>query len=168
MRFPARALAAAVLLAASLGLAACASDDTRQGAAAAAAPAAGFGHAADTSYGTIVSVRPVAVQGQTSGAGALGGAAVGAAAGSFVGGSDVRGNILGAIGGAIIGGVAGNAAEARIGQTRTVEIIIREDAGGTISVVQPNEQNFQPGERVVITNGATTRLARGAPPAPGT
>jgi outer membrane lipoprotein SlyB len=126
-----------------------------------------IGRTANVSFGTIISMRPVTVQSQSSGIGALGGAAAGGAAGSFIGGSDVKGNILGAIGGAIIGGVVGNAVENQSGTGQAVEFIIHEDfAPAPISVVQTNELNFQPGERVVITRGARTRLARGAPPPP--
>ena len=44
----------------------------------------------------------------------------------------------------------------------SVEFIIREDSGQTISVVQSNEENFRPGERVVLTRGSRTRLGRAA------
>ena len=40
--------------------------------------------------------------------------------------------------------------------------LIREDSGQTISVVQTNEEGFQAGERVVLTRGARTRIARAA------
>ena len=137
MRFPARAAAAAALLAALLGVAACAprtTDATHSGAE--------IGRPANVSFGTIVSMRPVVMQAENTGAG-----------------NDVRGSILGALGG---GGVA----DSQAGQGQAVEFIIREDTAPTpLSVVQTNTLGLQPGERVVITRGARTFLARGAPPA---
>ncbi|MCC6720083.1 MAG: glycine zipper 2TM domain-containing protein [Acetobacteraceae bacterium] len=118
-----------------------------------------MGRTAQVSYGVIVSMRPVTIQGGRSGVGTLGGAAAGGVAGSFIGG-DPRSNVLGAIGGAIIGGLAGSAVEGSASTGQAMEFIIREDSGQTISVVQTNEEGFQPNERVVLTRGARTRIAR--------
>jgi outer membrane lipoprotein SlyB len=64
----------------------------------------------------------------------------------------VEASILGMIG----GGPAANAAA-----LSSVEFIVREDDGGTISVVQANAQNLLAGERVVIARGARTSVVRG-------
>ena len=119
-----------------------------------------IGRTASIQYGQILSMRPVTVQSPNSGVGTLGGAAVGGVAGSFIGGNNVRGNILGAVGGAIVGGIAGTLIENQSSTGTAIEFIIREDDGQTISVVQSNELGFQPGERVVLTRGARTRIAR--------
>lgn len=125
---------------------------------------ADLGRTARISYGTIVSMRGVTVQGQPSGLGTLGGAAAGGAAGSFIGGPDIRGNIIGAIGGALIGGLVGSVTEGALSQADAVEFIIQEDnVPAPISVVQANEDGFHPGERVVLSRGARTRLAHAAP-----
>ncbi len=42
----------------------------------------------------------------------------------------------------------------------STEFIVREDSGGTISVVQVNQENFRPGDRVGLTRGARTSLVR--------
>ena len=105
----------------------------------------------------------VLVQNQQSGVGTLGGAAVGATAGSFLGRNNVRANIIGAVGGAIVGGIVGSVVENGVSTGNAVEFIIREDDGQTISVVQTNEEQFSPGERVVLTRGARTRIARASP-----
>lgn len=120
---------------------------------------ADIGRSAQVSYGVIVSMRPVTVQGRGSGVGGFGGAAAGGVAGSFIGG-DPRMNILGAIGGAILGGLVGSAVEQSATTGEAIEFIIREDSGQTVSVVQSNEERFQPGERVVLTRGARTRIGR--------
>jgi outer membrane lipoprotein SlyB len=41
-----------------------------------------------------------------------------------------------------------------------MELIIRDDGGRTISVVQTDADGFKPGERVALTGGARTRIAR--------
>jgi outer membrane lipoprotein SlyB len=112
--------------------------------------------AANVSTGTIVSMRDVAVQGQGN-TGAFVGAAAGGVGGSFIGG-DWRSNLLAGLGGAVIGGIAGNAAErAATGGTAT-EFIIEVAGGGTIAVVQTNEEGFRVGDRVTILQGDRTRL----------
>lgn len=140
------------------GLAGCAPANTNT-----TYTAADIGRTAHISYGVIVSMREVRVQGQQTGIGTMGGAAAGAVAGSYIGGRDPRANVLGAIGGAIVGGIAGTAVENAANSGVAVEFIIREDNGQTISVVQTNEDQFRPGERVVLTRGARTRIARAAP-----
>ena len=145
---------AAGALALVLGLGACAPRNTNT-----TYSDADIGRTAQVSYGVIVSMRPVTLQGRNSGIGTLGGAAAGATAGSFIGG-DPRTQILGAIGGAILGGLTGRAVEGSASTGQAVEFIIREDSGQTVSVVQTNEEGFQPNERVVLTRGARTRIGR--------
>ncbi len=158
MRFlSVRPFAAVIALSMVIGLAACAPANTNS-----TYSTADIGRTANISYGVIVSMRTVQVQNQGTGVGTLGGAAAGAAAGSFIGG-DPRSNIIGAIGGAIVGGIAGTAIEKGVSGGTAVEFIIREDSGQTISVVQTNEDQFRPGERVVLTRGARTRIGRAAP-----
>lgn len=45
-------------------------------------------------------------------------------------------------------------------ERRAFEFIIRTDDGRTLSVVQSNDANFRTGDRVALTAGARTRLAR--------
>ena len=149
-----RPMVAAACLVALLGLSACAGPRNTN----TTYSPSDIGRSAQVSYGVIVSMRPVTIQGQ-SGVGTLGGAAAGGVAGSFIGG-DPRVNTLGAIGGAILGGLAGTAVERSVNTGEAMEFIIREDDGQTVSVVQTNEERFQAGERVVLTRGARTRIGR--------
>jgi outer membrane lipoprotein SlyB len=151
---PTTALAAALVLAG--GLAACAPQNTGS-----TYTAAGMGRAASVSYGTVIGMRQVNVQGSQGGIGALGGAAAGGVAGSFIGG-DTRSNILAGLGGALIGGLAGGAAERGLSSGVATEFTVREDGGGDIAVVQTNEQALQVGDRVVVARGERTRLSRAA------
>ncbi len=100
-----------------------------------AASPAEIAPAAQVSYGTIVSVRPV----------------IASAAGPGPGGADPRANILVAVG---VGGQGLNTG-------KEVEFIIQEDgAVQPISVVQTNDGSLAPGQRVVLTRGTRTRIAR--------
>lgn len=155
MPAPSRPMIAGACLAALLALGACAGPRNTN----TTYTPADIGRSAQVSYGVIVSMRPVTIQGHGGGVGTLGGAAAGGVAGSFIGG-DPRTNILGAIGGAIVGGLAGTAMERSATTGEAMEFIIREDSGQTVSVVQSNEERFQPGERVVLTRGARTRIGR--------
>ncbi|HUZ64347.1 MAG TPA: glycine zipper 2TM domain-containing protein [Acetobacteraceae bacterium] len=137
-----------------LGIAGCApayTNSTYSGAA--------IGRTADVTYGTILSMRNVAVNNGGGGIGTLAGAAAGGVAGSFIGG-DPRSNILGALGGALLGGVVGNVVGNQVSTGIATEFIIRQDDGQTISVVQTNENQFVPGDRVAIIRGDRTRIAR--------
>ena len=146
-------VAPVLALTAVLGMAACAPVNTNT-----TYSGADIGRTAQVSYGVIVSMRGVMVQNSGGGGiGTLAGAAAGGVAGSFIGGG-ARANVLGAIGGAVLGGVVGTAIEGGVSQSQAVEFIIREDSGQTISVVQTNEEDFRPGERVILTRGARTRI----------
>jgi outer membrane lipoprotein SlyB len=41
-----------------------------------------------------------------------------------------------------------------------IEFIVREDSGSAISVVQVNQENFRPGDRVGLARGARTGIVR--------
>ncbi|MBC7634445.1 MAG: hypothetical protein H7251_02460 [Acetobacteraceae bacterium] len=142
-------------LAAVLGMSACApvyTNSTYSG--------AHIGRPVQVSYGVIVAMRSVMVQNNSGpGVGTLAGVAAGGIAGSFIGGG-ARSNLLGAIGGAVLGGVVGNAIEGGVSQGEAVEFIIREESGQTISVVQTNEEDLRPGDQVIMTRGARTRIGR--------
>jgi outer membrane lipoprotein SlyB len=73
--------------------------------------------------GTIVSIRPVTVEGKQSGAGAAAGGVVGAVAGSSVGGrrESVAIGVLGAVAGAVVG----NAVERQATREDALEIIVQ-------------------------------------------
>lgn len=81
------------------------------------------------SFGTIVSIRPAVVR--------------------STGGAD----LLGAVGG------VGQAAMQRFAREREQEFIVHEDgAVAPISVVQGNEMQLRPGDRVGLTRDGRTRL----------
>ena len=118
-----------------------------------------LGNTSSVENGTIVSSREVNVAGSNTGVGTVVGAGAGAVAGSALG-QKTRTNILGAIGGAVLGGVIGHGVEDIATRGKATEFVVQRADGSTFAVVQTNEDNLQPGERVLIVSGDKTRLAR--------
>ena len=113
---------------------------------------AAMGSAAQVSFGTIVSARPVQVQGSAGGLGGVGGAVAGGLVGSTIGG-DWRAQMLAGVGGALVGGAVGAAAERNLSSGTAVAFVVQEDRGGAFEVVQTNEDSLAIGERVMISRG---------------
>lgn len=104
------------------------------------------------SYGTIVSTRPVKIQGEDNAIlGTIGGAVVGGLLGSTIGGG--TGSDIAAAGGAIAGAAAGKAAGDKLNQVDGVELEIKKENGEAIVVVQKASPTFVPGARVRMTQG---------------
>jgi outer membrane lipoprotein SlyB len=112
---------------------------------------------------TVLSIRPVTLQGRDTGVGTVSGAVIGGIAGSNVGGPRT-GGIVG-IAGAIVGGLVGNAVERDATQRQAVEILVQLKNGERRSVVQGvGSDAFAVGDPVImVTTGARTRVMR-APP----
>jgi outer membrane lipoprotein SlyB len=122
---------------------------------------------------TILSIRPVTIDGSQSGGGAAAGAVVGGVAGSNVGGP--RGSAIVGVLGAIAGGVVGNAAERAATKEDAVEILVQMKGGERRSIVQgKGEEVLVAGDPVIITTtGGKVRVTKAptiavpaAPPAP--
>ena len=109
---------------------------------------------------TVLSVRPVTVEGNQSGIGATAGGVAGAVAGSSVGGRR-EGQVVGVIG-AVVGAVVGNAIERNATREEAIEILLQMRNGERRSVVQAKgEENFAAGEAVILTTtGGKTRVTR--------
>ncbi|WP_049102333.1 glycine zipper 2TM domain-containing protein [Klebsiella oxytoca] len=112
-------------------------------------------------YGTLVSVRPVTIQGGDGNntAGTIGGAVVGGFLGNTVGGGSGRN--LATAAGAVGGTAAGSAIQNAMNRSEGVELEIRRDDGVNIVVVQAQgSTQFQTGQRVaLVTNGSTTTVS---------
>lgn len=108
-------------------------------------------------FGTIESVRQVAIQKNDSGVGTLAGAGLGGVAGSAVGAG--RGSIVGAIVGAVAGGVAGNVLENQADRRPGYELTVRLDDGEMRAIVQEADEPFNPGDRVrILSRGGISRV----------
>ena len=112
---------------------------------------------------TVLSIRPVTLQGRDSGVGTVGGAVIGGIAGSNVGGPRT-GGIVGIVG-AIAGGLIGNAVERDATQQQGLEILLQLKNGDRRQVVQGvGTDTFAAGDPVIlVTTGGRTRVMR-APP----
>jgi outer membrane lipoprotein SlyB len=113
---------------------------------------------------TILSIRPVTVDGSQSGAGAVTGGVIGAVAGSSVGGRR-EGQIVGVLG-AVAGAMIGNAVERNATREEAVEILLQLRNGERRSVVQAKAgETLLPGDAVVVvTTGGKTRVTRAPAP----
>lgn len=109
----------------------------------------------NVTYGTIVNVRPVQIQGgdDSNVIGALGGAVLGGFLGNTVGGG--TGRSLATAAGVVAGGVAGQGVQGAMNKSQGVELEIRKDDGSSIMVVQKQgNSRFAAGQRVALaTNG---------------
>ena len=117
---------------------------------------------------TVLSIRPVTLQGTNSGVGTVGGAVIGGIAGSNVGGPRT-GGIVGIVG-AIAGGLIGNAVERDATQQQAVEILVQLKNGDRRAVIQGvGSETFAAGDPVImITTGGRTRVMRAPPVTTGT
>lgn len=116
------------------------------------------GQAQSVRNGRITSIRNVRIEGGTTAGTILGGVA-GGVLGNQVGGG--AGRTLATVGGAGLGAVAGSHAQKNMGSTQGIQIEVKLDGGGTVSVTQqvnPNEP-FAVGDRVrVLFGGSRTRV----------
>lgn len=142
-----RALAVSLI---GLSLAGCVNNDTLSGDVYSASEAK---QVQNVTYGTIVNVRPVQIQGgdDNNVIGAIGGAVLGGFLGNTVGGG--TGRSLATAAGAVAGGVAGQSVQGSLNKTQGVELEIRKDDGNTIMVVQKQgNTRFSAGQRVVLAS----------------
>jgi len=109
---------------------------------------------------TVLSVRPVTVDGSQSGVGGLTGAAVGGIAGSSRS-SGAEQAVIGVVG-AVAGAVIGNAIERSATREDAVEILLQMRNGERRAIIQATAgETFHPGDAVIlITTGGKTRVTR--------
>ncbi|MDP4301052.1 glycine zipper 2TM domain-containing protein [Leptothrix discophora] len=114
----------------------------------------------------VLNVRPVVVEGQQSGTGAVAGGVVGGIAGGTVGGR--RESAAVAIIGAAAGAVIGNTVERFGTREDAVEILIQLTNGDRRAIVQAKgTENIAAGDAVILINtGGKTRVIK-APPVQG-
>jgi outer membrane lipoprotein SlyB len=116
------------------------------------------GQAQSVQQGRITSIRYVKIEGGTTAGAILGGVAGGVLGNQIGSGS---GKTLATVGGAGLGAVAGSHAQQSMGSRQGLEIQVRIDGGGSLSVTQeanPRE-SFSVGDRVrVLGNGSRARI----------
>lgn len=109
---------------------------------------------------TILTIRPVVVDGTQTGAGAMTGGVVGGIAGSSVGGSR-EGAVVGVLG-AVAGAVIGNAVERGATREEAYEILVQLRNGERRSIIQAKgTEPLNPGDAVILVSSAgKTRVMR--------
>jgi len=112
---------------------------------------------------TVLSVRPVTVDGTQSGVGATAGGVVGGIAGASRGNS--RESVVLGVFGAVVGGVVGNAIERNTTREDALEILVQLKNGERRAIVQAKgDENLQSGDAVIlVTTGGKVRIMK-APP----
>jgi outer membrane lipoprotein SlyB len=115
---------------------------------------------------TVLSVRPVVVDGTQSGIGSAAGAVAGGVAGSSVGGR--REAVVVGVLGAVVGGVIGNAVERAGTREEAYEILVQLKSGERRSIVQAKgEEALSPGDPVIlVTTGGKVRVTKAPTAAP--
>lgn len=109
-----------------------------------------------TVSGSVISVRPVSIDG-TRGGGAAAGGAIGGVAGSTIGGSS-EAAVIGAIGGLLVGAIAGAAGERAASNTTGLEYVVQTENGNLMTVVQGPEPVFEVGRSVLVLYGSPSRV----------
>lgn len=112
---------------------------------------------------TVLSVRPVTVDGSQSGVGAATGGVLGGLAGSSHSGGREQ-VALGVIG-AVAGAVVGNVVERTATREEAIELLLQMKSGERRAIVQAKAgETFNPGDPVIlVTTGGKTRVTK-APP----
>ncbi|MFU8768341.1 MAG: glycine zipper 2TM domain-containing protein [Desulfotignum sp.] len=110
--------------------------------------------------GTVTSVKHVTIEGTKTPVGTAAGGVAGGVLGSTVGSGS--GRTVATVVGALAGAAAGTAAEEGLTRRPGLEIVVNQDNGTTIVVVQEADVELMPGDRVrIITAGdGTTRVSR--------
>lgn len=115
----------------------------------------------------VLSTRAVVVDGSQSGVGATAGSVVGGIAGSSVGGR--RESVAIGVIGAVVGGVIGNVTERMATREEALEILVQLKNGDRRSVVQAKgNEEFAPGEKVILVNNSGKVRVIKAPATPAT
>jgi len=117
--------------------------------------------AAQVQDGTVISIRPVTVDGSQSGMGAAAGGIVGAAVGT--GGSTIQREKIGlGVLAGVAGALAGNAIERMATKEEAFEIIVQLRNGDRRAIVQAkgNETLLAGDSVVIVTSGGKVRVSR--------
>lgn len=108
--------------------------------------------AQQVSSATVVSIRPVTVQGDPSGVGKYTGAGIGAVGAMGLATGSTYGQVVASIAGAVFGGAIGNAYDQYLATSQAYEITMQSSKSSALfSIVQPDLDNIQMGDQVYLT-----------------
>lgn len=109
--------------------------------------------------GVVESVRTVRLEGTKTPIGTVAGGAIGGIAGGSIG-NGRRTSAITSVIGALIGGIIGAFTEEAFTREDGVEITVKLDGGGLIAIVQEDDEQFKPGEKVrIVENSDTSRVS---------
>lgn len=111
--------------------------------------------------GEVVSVKSVTIEsGKQPVAGSVIGGVAGGVLGSTIGSGS--GKKVATVAGALAGAAGGAAAEKQMGTKPGLEIVVKQDNGQTLVVVQEADVSLAPGDRVRVLTGpdGTTRVSK--------
>jgi len=109
-----------------------------------------------TSFGTVVNIEPITIQGENTGSGEAIGAVAGGLGGAAFG--DGTGQLMAAIGGALAGAIAGAVTEQAISNTTGFDITVTLENGETITAAQyfdEKDEFINVGDRVMVQRQGT-------------
>lgn len=107
-------------------------------------------------FATVIRVKPVNINGQNTGAGAVAGATAGGVTGYQFGGGN--GQVATTVAGAFLGGVAGHLAEQEMANKKGFAYTVVTEEKKTKEITQyQNDEDvvFKPGDRVMIETSGT-------------
>ncbi len=109
---------------------------------------------------TVLSIRPVVVDGSQSGVGGVSGGLIGGIAGSSVGGH--RESAIVGVLGAVAGAVIGNAIERNATREEAIEVLVQLRNGERRAIVQAvgNERLLVGDPVIIVTTGGKARVTR--------
>ena len=109
---------------------------------------------------TVLSIRPVVVDGSQSGVGGLSGGVIGGIAGSSVGGH--RESAIVGVLGAVAGAVIGNAVERNATREEAIEVLVQLRNGERRAIVQAvgSERLYVGDPVIIVTTGGKARVTR--------
>lgn len=121
--------------------------------------ASSVGQVSQVEQGEVINIQQVNVKGSDNIGAQVGGLA-GGLGGALAGSGNMLTSIAGSIGGSIVGGLAGGVTERAITSSKAYQFTIKLNNGNTIAVLQQDDNNIQPGDKVTIyMSGNNTRIA---------
>lgn len=110
------------------------------------------GQMQNVEFATVLAVRNIIIEQNSTEAGKTAGGVIGAVAGSEVGKG--RGRIVGGVVGAVAGSAIGSVVDRNVQARPGIELTLKMDSGRTVAIVQLAGEVFAPGEKVKVLTTA--------------
>lgn len=111
----------------------------------------------EVQFGTVVAVRPVSIQQNSSETGQVAGGIIGGVAGSDLG--QGKGQVVGSVAGAVAGGAIGSLIDRATEVKPGLEITVKLQNDKIVALAQIADEMFQVGDSVkILTNNGKSRV----------